>query len=130
VRLGPGLNDSHKTAFKEAADRWSRAIIGDLPSYEVNGDTIDDIRIYASAANIDGKGGVLGKCGPDVVRPKRFRRYAYLPATAIMTLDEDDLKDVSQMKLRKLSIREMGSRARFGQMGVAQKRTLGRRHRF
>lgn len=108
LRLGDGLKDSHKTAFKEAALRWTRAIIGDLPSHDVNGETIDDIRIYVSAGYIDGKGGVLGSCGPDAVRPKRFGKHAYLPVTAIMKLDEDDLKDISQFRLTKLVTHEMG----------------------
>ncbi|MDX0177375.1 peptidase [Sinorhizobium meliloti] len=108
LRLGDGLNDSHKTAFKQAALRWTQAIIGDVPSHDVNGETIDDIRIYASGGYIDGKGDVLGKCGPEVVRPKRFRKHAYLPVTAVMKLDEDDLEDISQARLTKLVMHEMG----------------------
>jgi len=46
VCLMGGLNDRQKRAFKRAANRWSRVIIGDMPSVEVDGETIDDVQRY------------------------------------------------------------------------------------
>lgn len=54
VRFLGGLTDRQKDAFKGAANRWTRAIIGDLPSVLVDGETIDDLLILAQGAPIDG----------------------------------------------------------------------------
>lgn len=81
-----GLSESQKTLFKDAAKRWSKIITGDVPSVTVDGKTIDDILIRAKGEKIDGPGKVLGRAGPNRVRSKTF-----LPATASMTFDTDDL---------------------------------------
>jgi hypothetical protein len=40
VRFLGGLTPGQKTAFTTAADRWSKVIIGDLPSVNVDGEVI------------------------------------------------------------------------------------------
>src|ERR1044072_8169932 len=54
VRFLEGLNDRQKQAFKTAADRWTKVIVGDLPEAEVDGETIDDVVILAQGSDIDG----------------------------------------------------------------------------
>lgn len=61
VRFVQGLNAAQKDAFKTAADRWSKVIIGDLPSVMVNGEVIDDLLIMAQGVPIDGPGRILGQ---------------------------------------------------------------------
>lgn len=61
VRFLGGLTETRKNAFKAAADRWSRVIVGDLPSVMVNGELIDDVLIIAEGADIDGPGKILGQ---------------------------------------------------------------------
>ncbi len=60
VRFLGGLNAAQKSAFKKAADRWSRVIIGDVPSVTVGGEVIDDLLIEAQGVAIDGPGKSLG----------------------------------------------------------------------
>ena len=38
VRFLGGLNARQKSAFKKAADRWTRVIVGDLPRVRVDGE--------------------------------------------------------------------------------------------
>jgi len=52
-----GLTPRQMDAFKGAADRWSRVIVGDLPSVLVDSEVIDDVLILAQGAEIDGPGG-------------------------------------------------------------------------
>src|SRR5512134_2686312 len=79
VRFLGGLTDRQKDAFKGAANRWTRAIIGDLPSVLVDGETIDDLLILAQGAPIDGPGKILGQAGPTRVRPQNAGEAAFLP---------------------------------------------------
>jgi hypothetical protein len=91
VRFEGGLTDSQKNAFKSAADRWTRAIIGDLPAVVVRGETIDDLLIVASGVFIDGDSGVLGRAGPTHLRPQSAGTAAFLPARGVMEFDTADL---------------------------------------
>ena len=43
VRFLGGLTTAQKNAFKGAADRWSKVIVGDVPSVMIGGEIIDDI---------------------------------------------------------------------------------------
>src|SRR5256885_1925066 len=52
VRFLGGLTKNQKKAFKAAANRWSRVIIGDLPSVLVDGEVVDDILILAQAPTL------------------------------------------------------------------------------
>ena len=46
VRFEGGLTETQKNAFKAAADRWSRVIVGDLPAVNIGGEVIDDLRAH------------------------------------------------------------------------------------
>ena len=86
VFLGDGLTVGQKAAFKRAADRWTHAIIGDLPDVVVGGETINNLRITAQGTEIDGVGNILGQAGPNRLRPKNAGNAAFLPATGSSTL--------------------------------------------
>ena len=91
VRFLGGLSASQKNAFKKAADRWSRVIVGDLPSVLVGGEVIDDLLIEAQGVDIDGVGQILGQAGPTNLRPATAGASALLPAKGIMSFDTADL---------------------------------------
>ena len=92
VRFVGGLNQRQKNAFKRAADRWSRVIIGDIPSVEVDGEVIDDLLIMAEGTAIDGPGEILGQAGPSFLRPRSAGAAAFLPAKGEMSFDTADLR--------------------------------------
>ena len=91
VRFLGGLNTAQKNAFKAAADRWSKVIIGDVPSVMVGGEVIDDLLIEAQGVPIDGPGKILGQAGPTNLRPASAGANAFLPAKGIMSFDTADL---------------------------------------
>ena len=91
VRFMGGLTATQKAAFKKAADRWTKVIIGDLPTVMVGGEPIDDLLIEAKGIPIDGPGGVLGQAGPTNLRPASAGAAAFLPAKGIMQFDTADL---------------------------------------
>src|SRR4051812_35313342 len=91
IRFLGGLTDTQKAAFKLAANRWTHAIIGDLPDVIVGGETINNLRITAQGADIDGPGTILGQAGPSRLRPKSAGTAAFLPATGDMQFDIADL---------------------------------------
>jgi len=89
-----------KAAFKTAAARWQSIITADIPNY--NG--IDDVKISATIAEIDGFGKVLGHAGSSILRP-----FSNLPATGAMTFDIADVKNmVSQGTFDAVILHEMG----------------------
>ena len=96
VRFLGGLNARQKQAFKTAADRWSRVIVGDLPPVIVDGERIDDVLITAEGAAIDGVGQILGQAGPTHLRPANAAKAAFLPARGEMQFDTADLVDMEQ----------------------------------
>ena len=54
VRFVGGLNTAQKNAFKAAADRWSKVIVGDLPSVMIDGDVIDrELRTIEAAVRAE-----------------------------------------------------------------------------
>jgi len=91
VRFLGGLTTAQKSAFKKAADRWSKVIVGDVPSVVVNGQVIDDLLIMAQGVAIDGPGGILGQAGPTHLRPASAGVNAFLPARGLMSFDTADL---------------------------------------
>jgi hypothetical protein len=91
VRFLGGLTASQMAAFRAAADRWTRMIVGDLPSVMVDGELIDDVLILAQGTAIDGTGGVLGQAGPTWLRPASAGAAAHLPAKGVMAFDTADL---------------------------------------
>jgi hypothetical protein len=80
------LTTSQRAVFQQAADRWAQIIVGDLPDVVVNGISVDDIVIDASAPTIDGRGGILGQAGPTAIRTG-----SNLPARGVMQFDSADL---------------------------------------
>ncbi|MFL6805947.1 MAG: peptidase, partial [Xanthobacteraceae bacterium] len=54
VRFLGGLTDKQKAAFRHAANRWTHAIIGDLPDVIVGGERINNLRITSQGTDIDG----------------------------------------------------------------------------
>lgn len=91
VRFLGGLSPTQKGAFAAAADRWSRVIVGDLPSVLADGEVIDDLLILAQGKVIDGPDGVLGQAGPHYLRPDDKKPGALLPVLGEMTFDSADL---------------------------------------
>jgi len=91
VKFLGGLTPTQKNAFKTAADRWSKVIVGDLPSVVVGGVVIDDLLIEAQGVAIDGPGSILGQAGPTNLRPASAGASAFLPAKGIMSFDTADL---------------------------------------
>jgi hypothetical protein len=109
VRFLGGLTQQQKDAFKAAADRWTRVIVGDLPSVQVDGEVIDDLVIMAQGANIDGPGKILGQAGPTHLRPSNAGDAAFLPAKGVMTFDSADLAKMAQAgTLNDVITHEMG----------------------
>jgi hypothetical protein len=109
VRFLGGLNARQRAAFTAAADRWTRVIVGDLPSVFVDGEVIDDILILAQGTPIDGPSGTLGQAGPTHVRPQTAGAAALLPAKGIMSFDTADLKQMqSEGTLNDVITHEMG----------------------
>ncbi|HSK80833.1 MAG TPA: leishmanolysin-related zinc metalloendopeptidase [Thermoanaerobaculia bacterium] len=109
VRFLGGLTQTQMNAFKSAADRWTRMIVGDLPSVIVDGEVIDDVLILAQGTNIDGPGGILGQAGPTHLRPASAGSSAFLPAKGIMSFDTADLASMEQAgTLNDVITHEMG----------------------
>src|SRR5499426_669818 len=94
VRFLGGLTTAQKTAFKRAADRWTKVIVGDLPSVLVDGEVIDDVLILAQGSAIDGPGGILGQAGPTHLRPRNAGKAAFIPAKGTMQFDTADLAEM------------------------------------
>lgn len=94
IRFLGGLTRQQKNAFKKAADRWSKVIVGDLPSVMIDGDVIDDLLIMAQGVDIDGPGKILGQAGPTHLRPASAGASALLPAKGLMSFDSADLNEM------------------------------------
>jgi hypothetical protein len=109
VRFLGGLNARQRRAFTAAADRWTRVIVGDLPSVMVDGEVIDDVLILAQGTGIDGPGRVLGQAGPTHLRPRAAGRSGLLTAKGIMSFDTADLEQMGRAgTLRDVITHEMG----------------------
>jgi hypothetical protein len=100
VRFEGGLTETQKNAFKAAADRWSRVIVGDLPAVSIGGEVIDDLLISARGAAIDGILGTLGRAGPTQLRPRSAGAFAFLPAMGMMEFDTADLANMEAGDVR------------------------------
>ena len=110
------VTPEQEQVFEDAAARWERIIIKDLPSYTgtipstffgfppaVDG-TVDDIVIEVALAPIDGPGGILGQAGPRYVRLPE-----YLTLTGVMFFDVADLGLLDQLGLfEEVIVHEMG----------------------
>lgn len=89
-----------RQGFEAAAARWKSAITGDLPAVNANFTapcpgsprlqmTVDDLLIFVSIRNIDGRGGVLGQAAPC-----RIRGTGSLPYVGLMQFDASDVQDM------------------------------------
>jgi len=109
VRFLGGLTTTQRNAFKSAADRWTKVIVGDVPSVLVDGEVIDDLLILAQGVAIDGPGSILGQAGPTHLRPGSAGANAFLPAKGIMSFDSADLAQMqSNGTLLDVITHEMG----------------------
>jgi hypothetical protein len=109
VRFEGGLTETQKNAFKAAADRWSRVIVGDLPAVSIGGEVIDDLLISARGVAIDGVLGTLGRAGPTQLRPRSAGAFAFLPAMGMMEFDTADLANMeANGSLNDVIAHEMG----------------------
>lgn len=96
VRFLGGLTATQKDAFKKAADRWTKVIVGDLPPVLVDGEVVDDLLILAQGVAIDGVGTILGQAGPTRLRPSNAGAAAFLPAKGTMSFDTADLAQMEK----------------------------------
>ena len=109
VRFLQGLTQKQKDAFKSAADRWTRVIVGRLPPVQVGGEVIAGVLITAAGEDIDGPGQVLGQAGPTRLRPASAGKAAFLPATGTMAFDTADLAQMeADGTLKDVIAHEMG----------------------
>jgi hypothetical protein len=109
VRFLGGLTQTQRDAFKTAANRWSRVIVGDLPNIMIDGKIIDDVVISAQGTDIDGAGGILGQAGPTHLRPAGAGQFAFIPARGVMSFDTADLAEMeSEGTLGDVITHEMG----------------------
>ena len=110
MRFLGGLSDGQQAAFDTAAARWGQIIGADVPAVVIDGETIDDVRIDAEGASIDGRGSILGRAGPIDLRPDTF-----IPATGVMSFDTADLDQMEQDgSLVSVIVHEMGHVLGFG----------------
>ncbi|MEW2400290.1 leishmanolysin-related zinc metalloendopeptidase [Streptomyces sp. NPDC046862] len=103
VRFLGGLTNSQKSVFAEAADRWTRVIVGDLETAIINDLTgtvvIDDLLIDAEGVPIDGVNhvpNILGQAGPTRFRRDDAASGAGLPAKGRMRFDSADLAQMEE----------------------------------
>ena len=108
VRFLGGLNTRQKAAFTAAADRWVKAIVGDLPPVRIGDDVIDDVLIEAQG----GRSTVPEDprpSRPDSHPPGGHRCVSIVARQGIMTFDTDDLKKMqSEGTLNDVITHEMG----------------------
>ncbi len=110
--------DDQVAVFEEAAARWERIIIKDVPSVAgpipsgftglppvvADGDVVDDVIIEVVLQPIDGPGMILGGAGPAFVRTSDF-----LTISGVMIFDVDDLDFLDQIGLfEEVIVHEMG----------------------
>jgi hypothetical protein len=107
--------ERQEQVFSDAAARWERIIIKDVPSFtgtipsaflgvpDFEG-TVDDIIIEVALLPIDGPGGILGQAGPRFVRTDDF-----LTLSGVMFFDSADLDFLEDIDLfEEVIVHEMG----------------------
>jgi len=120
------LSPAQKAAFQGAADRWARAISGDIvrvdtgdpalpPDLTCSGEPafngfVDDVVISAVGEPIDGPGAVLGSAGPCLIRDFGTNGTLIpLPLYGTMRFDIADLDGLEQDgSLEDVIVHEMG----------------------
>lgn len=119
--FGAPMTDAQRALFRDAAARWSGAIVGDLSDVRFSNvdiatgcgirgvapltEIVDDLVIYAAVQPIDGPGGTLARAGPCYVRTSGF----LLPVLGIMEFDEADIAQMTANgSLERVIAHEMG----------------------
>ena len=125
------VTERQDQVFQNAAARWERIIIKDVPSIDgpipsafvgladIEG-IIDDIIIEVAIAPIDGPGNILGQAGP------RFIRLSdYLTLSGVMFFDVEDLEELETFGLfEDVIVHEMGHVLGIGTLWNTPNRTL------
>jgi hypothetical protein len=96
--LGP-VPEGVRALAREAADRWSRIIVGNLPSVEVNGVFIDDFEMTVQMGLLNGPnepGGVLAQAGPTEYRGGGNLGLPYRGITGLDPFDVTSLDTEAQ----------------------------------
>jgi len=121
VFVDPQPSASHKSAINEAVAIWEKVITNDQNDifYEepvsdacTDGEfsgRVDDVRIYFRVQSIDGPGGTAGSAGFC-----RYRASTRLPIISTVTLDSDDLDNLSSGLVRTLALHEIAHALGFG----------------
>lgn len=105
--FGAGFSASQIAIIQSAADRWSEAIIGDLPDVVFNGNTIDDIQIAMDVGAIDGSSNVLALGGFSFANIRNDATE--LPFLSGVTYDVADLNNMETNGiLFDVALHEMG----------------------
>ena len=81
---------------KAATNRWTKVIVGDLPSLRSDGELIDDLLIVVQGSSIDGPGGILGQAAPTRLRPANAKIGAFLPIKGILNIDSADIAKMEE----------------------------------
>lgn len=126
---------AQRAAFEEAAERWERIIIKDVPSIAGPvpsafsngpdvigaGEIIDDVVIEVVLQPIDGPGSILGSAGPVFVRTSDF-----LTITGVMFFDTADLAALENVGLfDEVIVHEMGHVLGIGTLWNVNRPDLG-----
>ena len=90
-----GFTSAQRSILSEAVRRWTRVVVGDLPSVNDDGLTIDDVYVDAAARDIDGRGGVLAQASPSAYRDGEGPGGA-LPYRGQIEVDAADLAALEQ----------------------------------
>ena len=103
-------------ALRRTVARWQQVISADIPNIRFRGqDTrcfgrslrlyadVDDLVVFAVAADIDGESGVLARAGPCLIRTSNS-----LPLFGEIEFDASDVGRLSDENLFKLALHEMG----------------------
>ena len=99
-------NESYKSVFQAAVDFWETVIIGDLPAIH----DVDDLKIFATVATIDGQGGTLAYAGWDRIRTTGNK----LPYEGSMTFDSMDMRGMSNSEIYDVAVHEIAHILGFG----------------
>lgn len=95
----------YQSLFNSAAARWESIITADIPDHQTSAyGLIDDLVIDATVESIDGRGGILGQAGPDLMRSGSL-----LPSHGVMMFDSADLASMAEKGiLEDVILHEMG----------------------
>lgn len=120
------LADSVRQAIRDAAQEWTKGIVGDLPDvpldlpadedgcYPALRETVDDLLIFVSVVRGDGPGGALAGATPCLVR-----EGSLLPLVSLILIDEADLEFLGKFRMGRVALHEIGHTLGFGTLWQA-----------